>query len=73
MKKISLASEFSRAKTGSYEYVLLDKQNELNFEKWSNSLDNLTAEKSRITELNPSLGNRLIIVKTIIDNFYNNK
>jgi hypothetical protein len=70
MKKISLASDFNKSKTGIYNFVLLDGTRLDEFEKWSNSEQTLNKERERIIKINPQLGNRLIIVKTEIEDFY---
>ncbi len=70
MKKISLVSDFNKSKTGVYNFVLLDGTRLYEFEKWSNSKETLNKERERIIKINPELGNRLIIVKTEIRDFY---
>jgi len=70
MKKISLVNDFNKSKTGSYNFVLLDGTRLYKFEKWSNSKETLNKEKKMIIKINPKLGNRLIIVKTKIKDFY---
>jgi hypothetical protein len=70
MKKISLVNDFNKSKTGAYNFVLLDGTRLYKFEKWSNSKETLNKERKRIIKINPELGNRLIIVKTEIGDFY---
>ena len=70
MKKISLVNDFNKSKTGVYNFVLLDGTRLYEFEKWSNSEETLNKEMERIIKINPELGDRLIIVKTEIKNFY---
>ena len=70
MKKISLADDFNKSKTGIYNFVLLDGTRLYEFEKWSNIDETLKKEMDRIKKINPELGNRLIIVKTVIKDFY---
>ena len=70
MKKISVVTDFNKAKTGVYNFVLLDGTRRYEFIKWSNSEETLNKERERIIKINPELGNRLIIVKTQIRDFY---
>lgn len=70
MKKISVVGEFNKSKTGIYNFVLLDGTRLYEFERWSNNEKTLNKEREKIIKINPELGNRLIIVKTEIRDFY---
>jgi len=69
MKKVSVSNDYFKSKFGSYEYVLLDGTRLYEYNKWSNNKKTLESEKVRITKINPELGDRLVIVKTQIQDF----
>lgn len=69
-KKISVAVQYHKSKSGSFDYVLLDGTKIYEYAKWSNSAEALEREKARITKINNELGNKLIIVKTRVQDFY---
>ncbi len=69
MKKVSAANDYFKSKFGSYDWVLLDGNRLYEYTKWSNDKKTLEREKIRITKINPELGDRLVIVKTQIQDF----
>ena len=69
MRKVSVANDYFKSKFGSYDYVLLDGTCRYEYTKWSNDIKTLEREKIRITKINPELGDRLVIVKTQIQDF----
>jgi hypothetical protein len=69
MKKISHANDFFRSKFGSYDWVLLDGTRTYEYTRWSNNIKTLEREMTRIRKINPELEDRLIIVKTQIEDF----
>ena len=66
MKKVSVANDYFKAKFGAYDWVLLDGTRLYEYTKWSNDIKTLEREKARIRKINPELGDRLVIVKTQI-------
>lgn len=71
MKKVSVANDYFKSKVGSYDWVLLDGDRLYEYTKWSSDKKTLEREKIQITKINPELGDRLVIVKTQIQDFFN--
>ena len=69
MRKVSVASDYFKSKFGTYDYVLLDETRLYEYTKWSNDIKTLECEKKRIRKINLELGDRLVIVKTQIQDF----
>jgi len=69
MKKVSVANDYFKSKFGTYDWVLLDGTRLYEYTKWSNDIKTLEREKARIRKINPELGDRLVIIKTQIQDF----
>lgn len=71
MKYISIAKNNPNVfKSGLYKYVIVDSQNKIQFNKWSNKIESLQKELNFIKKVSPSLYERLIIVETIVKKYY---